>query len=175
MKPVPEIVTLPERFFAGLKTGFITQQSPEANNMVVIPRLWSEFCPRVQELATNEPDVFYGLCACPATLGETASHPHEAFYLAAVQVSKGAPTPAGMTTWASWSGHYAKFTHRGRIEGIGETMSFIYAKWLPASAYVHADAPDLERYGVDFDPHSDTSELEIYIPVCSQRAATATG
>lgn len=173
MTLTPEIVTLPEQAFTGLQVRFITPQSPEANNMVVIPRLWSEFMPRAHEAGPIEADVFYGLCACPATLGEVATHPHEAVYLAAVRVANGAPTPAGMTTWASWPGHYAKFIHRGRIKGIGETMGVIYGEWLPASSYVHADAADIERYGAAFDPHSDTSELEIYIPLCPKPASGA--
>lgn len=165
MKLTPEIITLPEQVFAGHQARFITPQSPEANNMVVIPRLWSEFFSRAHAAGTGEPGVFYGLCACPANLGETASHPHEAIYLAAVRVPTDSPASAGTTTWTARAGTYAKFIHRGRIEGLGATMGFIYGEWLPKSTYQHADAADIERYGPDFDPHSDMSELQIFIPL----------
>jgi predicted transcriptional regulator YdeE len=165
MKFVPEIVRLPERQFVGLQSRFISSLSPEANNREVIPRLWSEFSSRSHEVETSEPGVFYGLCACPATLGEVASRPDEAIYLAAVQVAKGAAAPAGMATWISSEGVYAKFVHRGRIEGLDRTMGYIYGEWLPQGPYAHADAADIERYGPEFDPHGEASVLEIYIPV----------
>ena len=165
MIPDPEIVRLPEQFFTGLQARFVSSLSPEANNMTVIPRLWGEFCAREAEIDTPESGVTYGLCACPSTLGETASRPDEAIYLASVKVARAGPAPAGMTTWTSRGGAHAKFIHRGPIGGIGETMSRIYGEWLPNAGYEHADAPDIERYGPKFDPESEASELEIFIPV----------
>jgi AraC family transcriptional regulator len=173
MIPEPEIVRLPEQFFTGLQARFVSSLSPEANNMAVIPQLWGDFCAREAEIATSETGVTYGLCACPSTLGETPSRPDEAIYLAAVKVARPGPAPAGMTTWTSRGGAHAKFVHRGPIGGIGETMAHIYGEWLPNSAYEHADAPDIERYGPKFDPESEASELEIFIPVREKNASAA--
>lgn len=171
MIPEPEIVRLPEQVFTGLQARFISSLSPDANNMVVIPRLWSDFFPREAEIVTSEPGVSYGLCGCPSTRGETSSRPDEMIYLAAVKVAQSDPVPTGMTTWTSPAGTYAKFIHRGRIEGIGATMDHIYGEWLPKGSYERDDAPDIERYGAAFDPVSDASELEIYIPVRTRKPA----
>lgn len=173
MIPDPEIVQLPEQVFTGLQARFVSSLSAEANNMVVIPRLWGEFCAREAELGASEPGVSYGLCACPSTLGETASRPDEVIYLAAVKVERSGAEPAGMTTWISCGGTHAKFIHRGPIGGIGETMSHIYGEWLPKAGYEHADAPDIERYGPKFAPESEASELEIFIPVRKRNIADA--
>ena len=170
MKPIPEIVTLPARFFAGLQARFITPRSPEANNLQVIPKLWSDFDARMSELAALEPGVGYGLCTCPEALGLTPAHPHEAIYLAAVEVSPGAPVPVGMARWAASPGTYAKFVHRGPVAKLGETMGFIYGEWLPAGPYDHGPGPDLERYDARFDPVGEQSILEIFIPVRARDA-----
>ena len=166
MKPAPEILTLPTRYFVGLQTRFITPGSPtEANNLELIPKLWADFVPRLSEIAPVEPGVTYGLCACPEFLGLKPGHPHEAVYLAAAEVSVDAPTPQGMARWSSWAGTYAKFTHRGPVARIAETMGFIYGEWMPGGGYDHGPGPDIERYDARFDPVGEQSILEIFVPV----------
>lgn len=169
MESPPEIVTRPTQVFAGLPARFIISCSPEANNLEVIPKLWSEFMPRSHEPITIEPDTTYGLCDSPESLGQEAEHPHEGVYLAAVQVAKDALPPPGMATWSAAGGSYAKFVHRGPIARIGETMRFIYGEWLPEADCERSPGPDIERYDARFDPTGEQSVLEIYIPVRPKR------
>ncbi len=165
MTPSPEIVILPARTFAGLQARFISAASPDANNMQVIPRLWEAFFARAHEIRSTEPGVFYGLCDCGAAIGETIAHPDEVFYLAAAPIAPDTPVPGRMTTWESPAGTYARFIHRGRVERIGETIGTIYGTWLREGTYVSEPGPDLERYTRDFDPQSDASTMEIFVPV----------
>lgn len=168
MAPTPDIVTLPARQFAGLPARFISAASPAANNLKVIPKLWRTFNFRVAETKPVEPGIVYGLCACDSPLGEKPNRPDEIFYLAAVEVAPGTKPPTGMVLWPSAGGTHAKFIHRGRIEGIGATMRFIHQTWMSDSGYVRASGPDIERYDHRFDPQSDDSHLEIFIPVRKQ-------
>lgn len=165
MKLTPEIVTLPARRFAGLQSRFISAVAADSDNLQVIPRLWQSFFARVHEIEPAEPGVFYGLCECGDALGEETTRPDEIFYLASAPLAARATVPKGMTTWMSPAGTYARFIHRGRVERIGETVAYIYGKWLPTSSYESGPGPDLERYDSGFDPHSDTSILEIYVPL----------
>lgn len=165
----PEIVTLPARSFCGLQAAFISAVSPDADNLAVIPKLWADFGPRRRELAPVEPGVSFGLCECTEAFGEQPAHPDQVLYLAAMEVHPAAPVPRGMKRWQSQAGTFAKFIHRGRVQGIGATMGFIYGKWLPTGAYDRVPGPDLERYDARFDPMSDESVLEIFVPVQARK------
>lgn len=165
MKLIPEIVTLPARTFVGLQCRFISVMSPDANNLIEIPKLWDKFNQRIQEVETNEPKASYGLCGLPERHGEKGLRPDELLYLAAVQVDLDSAVPSGMKRWVVPAGMFAKFTHRGIITRIGETMGFIYGKWFPASDYERGRGPEFERYDHRFNSHSETSEMDVYIPL----------
>jgi AraC family transcriptional regulator len=169
MKLTPEIVTLPARTFVGLEARFQPPHSPGANNLKVIPKLWDDFIARIQEAGSIEPWVSYGLSECPADRGLKATQPDEQMYLAAVAAKDGAVPPAGMVAWKSPAGTYAKFIHRGQIGKIGETFGFIYGQWLRSGKYDRAKGPDLERMDGRFEPMSDESVLEIFVPVKARK------
>ncbi len=47
------------------------------------------------------------------------------------------------------------FSHREHVSTIRSTWATIWNKWLPESGHEFVDAPDFERYGVEFDPERD--------------------
>ena len=155
----PEIITQPTRTFAGLEARFIPTMSPNSNSAEVIPRLWSAFDARAADAKGIEPGVTYGLSRC------NPSAPESAVYLAAVEVENARSAPRGFAVWTTPSGTYARFTHRGPIAKIGETIGYIYREWLPAGSYARVDGPDIERYDERFDPMTASSVMEILIPV----------
>jgi AraC family transcriptional regulator len=63
------------------------------------------------------------------------------------------------------AGRYAVFTHKGKLDKLEHTMSYIYGSWLPKSGEELREAADLEIYDERFKFGSDDSELDIYIPV----------
>ena len=73
--------------------------------------------------------------------------------------------PDGMVGRTVPEGSYAVFTHVGRLDTLGRTMNYIYGSWVPNSGYELRPGPDLELYDDRFDPASETSEMDIYIPV----------
>ena len=57
------------------------------------------------------------------------------------------------------------FTHKGKLDTLEHTMNYIYGSWLPKSGEHLREAPDLEVYDQRIAPNSDTSELDIDIPI----------
>lgn len=165
MNLTPEILTLPAQSFIGLQATFISASSEDANNLQIIPALWTQFFPLLPQIPTDEPGAYYGLCENLESRGVARQHPDEVLYLASARVPASSTIPDGMKCWTSPGGTFAKFTHQGRIEKIGETMGYIYGKWFPTSQYKQAPGPDFERYDHRFDPSSDESQLEIYVPI----------
>jgi AraC family transcriptional regulator len=57
------------------------------------------------------------------------------------------------------------FSHRGHVSTMRSTVYTIWNKWLPASGYKVADAPDFERYDESFDAESGRGTIEIWLPI----------
>ncbi len=165
MTLLPEFVTLPSSTFIGLESRYLSATSEEANNMRVILKLWVDFFTRVGELENQTPDTYYGLSNTPEALDLAREHPDEGIYLAAAQVAPDFECPDGMKRWTSTEGLYAKFEHIGPVDTVGETIAYIYGKWFPESEYTERGGPDINRYDKRFDPHSDSSVLEIFVPI----------
>lgn len=161
---IPEIRTLGEITLIGHGANFISILSPDADN-AVIPRLWDRLFKRIEEIPERRnAAVAYGLCSMIDNEQERR-HPAELFYLAGVEVAPDAEVPEEMLRRVVPPATYAVFTHVGRIDALGATMHSIYNTWLPESGLTLAMGPDLELYDKRFDHASESSEMDIYIPV----------
>lgn len=159
----PVIRKMGEMNIVGCGAPFISILSPEANSHQVIPGLWDTFLKRMGEIPTAAQGTLYGLCE-PVPKDER-SHPEECYYIAGAPVSSLDTMPEGMVGRTVHEATYAVFTHVGKLDTLGRTMGYIYGSWIPNSNYELAAGPDLEVYDHRFDPASDTSELDICIPV----------
>jgi len=160
----PQFIESPEKTVVGLGSPFISILSPDRTNMTVIPRLWSEYLPRKQEIPHRLSSTDLGICTrLPDESKRT--HPEELFYLAGAEVTQAGDIPAGMMTIQVPVGRYAVFTHQGQLDALEHTMRYIYREWLPASGCKLRPAPDIETYDHRFNPCSDQSEMGIWIPV----------
>jgi AraC family transcriptional regulator len=158
----PTFVEWPEKKIVGLGTRFISALSPDRNNANKIPALWHAFVQR-QDTIPHKTGPSFGLV--DMLKGGEKSHKDELFYVAGVQVSDFAGAPADMLQRTLPAGRYALFTHKGKLDRLGETMRGIYVEWLPKSGVQLRDAPHLEVYDQRFNIMSDTSELDILLPV----------
>jgi AraC family transcriptional regulator len=160
----PKFVDLPEMKMVGLGTTFISAQSPDKNNMKKIPALWGQFMSQISRIANRTGDACYGLVeGLPE--GESKSHPDEMFYIACVEVKSIDSVPSGMIQRVVPAGRYASFTHNGKLDGLEQTMNYIYRSWVPKSDVKLRKAPHLELYDRRFVPGSDQSEFDILLPV----------
>jgi AraC family transcriptional regulator len=159
----PQFVTKPEIKVVGMEAKFISILSPDKNNFTVIPALWGSYIPRSKEIGSRKGRFDVGVCM-PVDEKER-SHPEECLYLAGAEVDDFSRVPEGMVKRVLPAGRYAIFTHRGKLEGLEHTMSYIYGSWLPTSGETLREAPDLEIYDERFKLDSDDSEVELWIPI----------
>jgi AraC family transcriptional regulator len=160
----PKFVHLPEMKMVGLGTNFISIQSPDKNNMKKIPQLWGQFMSQISRIPNRAGHACYGLVeGLPES--ESKSHPDELFYIACAEVTQIDSIPPGMIQRVVPAGRYAAFTHKGKLDGLEQTMIYIYRTWLPKSGVQLRKAPHLELYDQRFVPGSDQSEFDILLPV----------
>lgn len=123
-----------------------------------IPMLWQRFGPYIGNIPGEIGDVAYGVCVNGDDTGNFD-------YIAGVEVSDFSDLPKDFYRVRVPAQKYAVFSHREHISTIRRTVNTIWNKWLPGSGHEIADAPDLERYGPEFDPRSGNGGLEIWVPV----------
>lgn len=159
----PRIVATSALTFVGCRRAFIHALSPDANPAQVLGALWHAFPGRAPGIANRIGDEMFGIIyGLPE---DQRSHPDELQYIAAVQVSEPGEVPDDMVVRTVPAACFAAFIHRGRIEKLPDTVYDIYRRWLPDSSYQHSQIADIERYGKQFDPESDNSEMEYWISI----------
>ncbi len=128
----------------------------------VIPVLWQRFLKReseVQHVAIE--NVGIGVSFDIEKKGKDSEY----FHLVGHPVSNTGEIPEGMTYRKIPAHDYAVFTHHGPLSTLGKTYDFIYGEWLPQSEYEYDDSNELEWYDERFDPESEESEFDIYVPI----------
>jgi len=152
----PKIVLKDAFTVVGLEV--ITTQEDNNTNFS-IPKLWSRFIPRAQEIKSRAAAASLGLC-----ISEGFDDCKFA-YLACVEVSNADSIPEGMVARSVPASKYLVFTHKGSVDELGKTYDFIYGTYIPNSTYEIASMVDFELYDERFNPNSPDSELDIYIPI----------
>lgn len=161
---VPEIVTLPDMTVVGMQTLMSTK-----NN--IISNLWMRFVPRAGEIKDRaKTDAMLGISYDMQEIGtDPDAREGQFFYLAGVIVSDVKELPEGMTYRRMIKHLYAKFTHRGGLDKLGDTYKYMYGQWLPNSKYdVDEIAPEIEWYDNRFMPDSANSAFDIYMPIAEK-------
>jgi len=155
----PEMYEQPDLLVVGMQTHFFGVESDKNNLAQKLPALWGAFLPRLNEV----PDTVAGCCY--GIVRPRHENADELEYLAAIAVQREVAVPPGMVLRRLPGGRYARFTHRGQVARIDQTVSYIYASWLPRSGLRHSYGADLEFYGADYHPTSESSRIQYAIPV----------
>ena len=128
----------------------------------VIPRLWQRFLQREREVR----HVAVKNVGLGVSFGiEKKESESEFFHLVGHIVNSTEDIPEGMTYRRIPAHDYAVFTHKGPLSALGKTYDFIYGERLPKSDYEYDDSNEIEWYDDRFDPVSEDSEFEIYVPI----------
>jgi AraC family transcriptional regulator len=127
-------------------------------NSAAIPGQWQRFSQTVDSIPARVGQVAYGVCCNGDDAGNFD-------YIAGVQVSDFSDLPREFAHVRIPEQRYAVFTHGEHISTIRRTINTIWNHWLPSSGMKAADAPNFERYDVNFDPLTGNGGLEIWIPV----------
>lgn len=154
----PKIISREGELVVGMGGAF--QQGDSTS----IGKLWDRFLPRKDDIKCAKQNYALGVCTPSHPQIEVASADHFV-YIAAVPVDSTMVVPAGMVACELPAGRYAVFTHKGPISEIGHTLNYIWGTWLPKGEFEHRDAPDFELYDDRFDPDSEESEFDFYIPI----------
>jgi AraC family transcriptional regulator len=63
---------------------------------------------------------------------------------------------------------WAVFECRGKVpESIVQAEIFAFTQWLPASEFIHANAPEIEVYPPESDGQSEDNYCEFWLPIKS--------
>ncbi|MBK9205178.1 MAG: effector binding domain-containing protein [Candidatus Obscuribacter sp.] len=153
----PEIVTRKEEYAIGMGDSFKPKDTKS------IQAHWDKFKPRMHEVACNGHYAF-GICTNKSCGIEPKAEDHF-IYVAALPVSAEAAVPPGMVKVKLEAGEYARFTHKGPVREIPRTVSYIWGQWQPDAPYKLRECPDFELCDERFNPDSDDSEFDIYVPL----------
>ena len=123
-----------------------------------IPGQWQRFHQSVGHIPGRVGKVAYGVCCNADDAGNFD-------YIAGVEVSDFSDLPREFTGIRIPAQKYAVFGHCEHISGIRRAVNTVWNHWLPASGLKVADAPNFERYDVNFDSLTGHGGLEIWIPV----------
>ncbi|RZI44686.1 AraC family transcriptional regulator [Herbaspirillum sp. HC18] len=149
----------PPRFADG-KELLIAGMGERYNSETVagIAAQWKRFRPHLGSVPGQVDNIAYGVCCNGDDAGNFD-------YVCGVEVRDVSGVPQDWSSVRIPARRYAVFTHRGQIADIKRTHHAIWSKWLPASGYETAKAPNFERYGEDFDGQTGMGAVEIWIPL----------
>lgn len=127
-----------------------------------IHAMWGDFNTRSAEIQN-----FTGKCAYGACFAEPEGAAEGEFeYVACFEVSESGEVPEGMVVRHIPAYRYAVFTHKGKLDTLGDTYQYIFQTWLPQSGVtLHPDKFDMELYDDRWISDSDESEFDILVAI----------
>jgi len=155
----PEIYIQRPMRFVGLKTCFYSIDSEKNNIGEKLPALWAAFLERMNEIENVDAGTCYGV------VRQIKADTDQLEYYAAVEVNKIKLLPKNMVSIDIPLSNYAKFTHRGEVKYVDNTVNYIYSSWLLKSGKSHTSGIDLEVYDHQYDPVSENSVMYYAIPI----------
>jgi len=154
----PKIVTREEEHVIGMGGGFAEGAT------AAIHSLWEEFLTRKHEIKNVKEGYALGVCA--AQHPDIGKRDGDAFtYIAGLPVTSLDDIPPGMVATKLLASRYAVFTHKGPLADLPHTISYIWGTWVPKGECKRREIADFELYDDRFDPESESSEFDIYVPI----------
>lgn len=148
----PRLVDGDEMVIVGLKRRYDDEMSTQ------MPSQWQAFQAHIGNIDNQKGNVAFGVLCNSDDDGDID-------YITGVEVSEYPEATKELDGIRIAAQTYAVFQHEGHVAEIGRTWKSIFADWLPEADYKPVDAPQLERYGEDFDTETGTGDIEIWIPV----------
>jgi AraC family transcriptional regulator len=162
----PVIERVPARTCVGMKTSFFGTTSEKNNMAQRLPPLWQGFLARLPELPGRRAGgPGYGI-----VWQEDAADAELLSYCAAFEVdapneAEPGPLPPGMIVVRLEEQTHARFKHVGPVQRLDHTVNYVYSNWLLRSGWRHAGGPDVEIYGDEYNPASETCVTWYAVPV----------
>ena len=151
-----KLETKPAMALVGMMDYFNGHGMEGANNFDVLPKLWAAF--NAQLMA--EPNQ---LTRCFGYICESDDpEKGQLRYLASYDKNEDTVLIENSVTQDVPVQQYAIVPH---LENIGETLDAFYGQWLPESSYRMAGNVNIEVYDHRFNPASEESYFETWVPV----------
>jgi AraC family transcriptional regulator len=151
----PEIVDHPQTKLIGIAAQY---QSDDLQ----LPKLWSAFKPVKDQIQNRLGQQYFGIYE---HYQETNDEHVQFTYICAVAVANLKHIPPGMVSRELPPQRYAKFTHKGPITQLQQSLKYIWGSWLPKSKYQYLEKPDFELYLPNFNITDPQSEVYLHIPI----------
>jgi AraC family transcriptional regulator len=88
------------------------------------------------------------------------------YYMIAIEKPKSYPAMDDLEAYMVPATPWAVFECHGKVpEAIVEAEMFAFMEWLPASDYVHANAPEMEVYPQESGGQNDDQTCEFWLPI----------
>jgi len=128
-------------------------------------QLWNGFMPKKKEIKNTINANLYSLEVYPDHYFDNFNPSDNFQKWAAVEVSDFEDLPYGMKTLVVSGGLYAVFLHFGPATEAHKTYNYIFAEWLPNSAYIVDERPHFAVMDEKYKKDDPNSEEEIWIPI----------
>ncbi len=158
----PKFLDVPEKKIIGLSGRFVSPTTQDKSGFLAVRQLWQSYRNRADEIKGRKG---HGVGLVESLPDSQKSQLEEYSYVAGSEVDDFNFVPEGMVTRTAPAGRYAVFTHKGSAAKIEHTLRYIFGSWLPKSGDELRDAPTLNFRSANFNPDSDESEAEIYVPI----------
>lgn len=150
----PEIIVQPAMKLVGIANHY-------QDDDLSLPKLWSGFRPYRDKIKNRVGNQFLGIYE-----SYQESQDHTQFvYICSAPVANFDEVPEGMITRELPEQTYAKFTHKGPIANLEQTLRYIWGSWLPKSPYEYAEKPDFELFPGCFNDEDPENKLYLHIPI----------
>ena len=157
---LPKYVDLKAMKLVGKTTRFVSILSKDANNFSQIGSCWNYFFREKEQLRPINKQEW----GVVDILIDIEKHPDEFWYLAGCE-NTGDEVPENFELKYIPAGRYVVFTHKGKLNTIKETYNYIFGHWIHKTKDEYREAPELELYDERFSEDSESSEMDIYVPV----------
>lgn len=125
------------------------------------PMVWRKFMMRRNEIANRISDQLFSLQIYPENF--TPNQSFKKFALA--EVSDFGNIPNDFETFELERGKYLVFNYKGKAENGQELFGYIFQNFIPENNFEVDYRPHFEIFQDDYNPHSDSAEEEIWIPI----------
>jgi len=89
----------------------------------------------------------------------------EFYYLIGIETPQDC-TALGLESYQVPASRWAVFECHGKVpDAIVQAEMYAFTEWLPASGYVHANAPEMEVYPPESDGSSEDKTCEFWLPI----------
>lgn len=149
--------------------GFVTELTKsQAKNFEIIRNHWANFNRELAKIKLNQNGrnwIKYGI---------TFKEKEKYFYLASVPTAENSIVPDNIKYMVIPAGEYELFTHIGKMENIKNTLYEIYKVVLPKSNlkienHTKSGFLHFEKYDYRFQWNKSTSEVDIYLPLSTNK------